>query len=73
MSSTAGLAPSSGEPLFAEAKPTGNLYRPNIEAFLGYSRLLYQNRRYTDGDLPWRYRDDEKSSLLPSATAERTI
>jgi dTDP-4-amino-4,6-dideoxygalactose transaminase len=51
MSSTAGLAPSSGEPLFAEAKPTGNLYRPNIEAFLGYSRLLYQNRRYTDGDL----------------------
>src|SRR3979411_1636904 len=51
MSSIARFALLGGEPLFAEAKPTGNLYRPNIEAFLGYSRLLYQNRRYTDGDL----------------------
>jgi dTDP-4-amino-4,6-dideoxygalactose transaminase len=41
-----------GSPLFAEAKPTGNLYRPNIETFLEYSRLFYHNQRYTDdGDL----------------------
>jgi len=41
-----------GKPLFAQAKPTGNLYRPNIERFLGYSRLFYRNKRYTDeGDL----------------------
>jgi dTDP-4-amino-4,6-dideoxygalactose transaminase len=51
MRSIAGFALFGGEPLFAEAKPTGNLYRPNIEAFLGYSRLFYQNKRYTDGDL----------------------
>jgi dTDP-4-amino-4,6-dideoxygalactose transaminase len=40
------------KPLFAEAKPTGNLYRPDIEAFLNYSRTFYQNKCYTDeGDL----------------------
>jgi dTDP-4-amino-4,6-dideoxygalactose transaminase len=39
------------QPLFAEAKPTGNLYRPNIETFLDYSRLFYRSKRYTDGDL----------------------
>jgi dTDP-4-amino-4,6-dideoxygalactose transaminase len=39
------------QPLFAEVKPTGNLYRPDIEAFLGYSRLFYLSKRYTDGDL----------------------
>jgi dTDP-4-amino-4,6-dideoxygalactose transaminase len=36
------------KPLFAEAKPTGNLYRPSIEKFLGYSRVFYQSKRYTD-------------------------
>jgi dTDP-4-amino-4,6-dideoxygalactose transaminase len=40
------------QPLFSEPKPTGNLYRPSIDRFLGYSRLFYQNERYTDeGDL----------------------
>jgi dTDP-4-amino-4,6-dideoxygalactose transaminase len=40
------------KPLFTEAKPTCNLYRPDIEAFLGYSRVFYQSKRYTDdGDL----------------------
>jgi dTDP-4-amino-4,6-dideoxygalactose transaminase len=39
------------KPLFAEAKPTGNLYRPNIERFLGYSRVFYENKHYSDGDL----------------------
>jgi dTDP-4-amino-4,6-dideoxygalactose transaminase len=36
------------KPLFAEAKPTGNLYRPNIDRFLDYSRVFYQNKCYTD-------------------------
>jgi dTDP-4-amino-4,6-dideoxygalactose transaminase len=35
-------------PLFAEAKPTGNLYRPSIDKFLDYSRVFYQSKRYTD-------------------------
>lgn len=37
-----------GIPLFAQAKPTGNLYRPNIEAFLEYSRSMYRSQRYSD-------------------------
>jgi dTDP-4-amino-4,6-dideoxygalactose transaminase len=36
------------KPLFAEPKPTGNLYRPSIDRFLGYSRVFYQSQRYTD-------------------------
>ena len=36
------------QPLFAEAKPTGNLYRPSIDKFLRYSRVFYQSKRYTD-------------------------
>jgi dTDP-4-amino-4,6-dideoxygalactose transaminase len=36
------------KPLFAEAKPTGNLYRPSIDKFLDYSRVFYQSKRYTD-------------------------
>jgi dTDP-4-amino-4,6-dideoxygalactose transaminase len=51
MNGVAGFALTGGKPLFAQAKPTGNLYRPNIEAFLGYSRLFYQNAQYTDGEL----------------------
>ena len=39
------------KPLFAEAKPTGNLYRPSVESFLGYSRVFYENKHYSDGDL----------------------
>jgi len=40
------------KPLFTEPKPTGNLYRPDIEKFLDYSRVFYRNKRYTDnGDL----------------------
>ena len=40
------------KPLFKEPKPTGNLYRPDIEQFLDYSRVFYRNKRYTDdGDL----------------------
>lgn len=35
-------------PLFAEPKPTGNLYRPSIDKFLDYSRVFYQSKRYTD-------------------------
>lgn len=37
-----------GKPAFADAKPTGNLYRPDIENFLRYSRVFYQKARYTD-------------------------
>jgi dTDP-4-amino-4,6-dideoxygalactose transaminase len=36
------------KPVFAEPKPTGNLYRPDIEAFLGYSRVFYHSQCYTD-------------------------
>ena len=51
MSSTPRFALLGEKPLFAEAKPTGNLYRPNIETFLDYSRLFYQSKRYSDDDL----------------------
>src|ERR1700693_580044 len=36
------------KPVFGEAKPTGNLYRPSIDKFLDYSRAFYQSKRYTD-------------------------
>ena len=52
MSGTPRFALFGAQPLFAEAKPTGNLYRPSIDKFLGYSRTFYQSKRYTDdGDL----------------------
>jgi dTDP-4-amino-4,6-dideoxygalactose transaminase len=35
-------------PRFSEPKPTGNLYRPNIERFLTYSRKFYENHCHTD-------------------------
>src|SRR5215469_8526612 len=35
--------------IFSQVKPTGNLYRPEIETFLRYSRQFFANRRYTDG------------------------
>jgi dTDP-4-amino-4,6-dideoxygalactose transaminase len=50
------------KPLFAEAKPTGNLYRPSIDKFLGYSRVFYQSKRYTD--------DGELCRLLELRLAE---
>ena len=51
MSRTGDFALFGGHPLFAAPKPTGNLHRPDIDAFLGYSRLFHQKKRYTDGDL----------------------
>jgi hypothetical protein len=51
MSGVLGFALFGDKPLFAEPKSTGNLYRPAIEGFLRYSRLFYENKRYTDGDL----------------------
>lgn len=50
------------EPLFAEPKPTGNLYRPSIDKFLDYSRVFYQSKRYTD--------DGELCRLLELRLAE---
>jgi dTDP-4-amino-4,6-dideoxygalactose transaminase len=50
------------KPLFAEAKPTGNLYRPSIEKFLRYSRVFYQSKCYTD--------DGELCRLLELRLAE---
>jgi dTDP-4-amino-4,6-dideoxygalactose transaminase len=50
------------KPLFAEAKPTGNLYRPSIDKFLSYSRVFYQSKRYTD--------DGELCRLLELRLAE---
>jgi dTDP-4-amino-4,6-dideoxygalactose transaminase len=38
-------------PAFADAKPTGNLYRPDIDAYLTYSRSFYHDGAYTDGHL----------------------
>jgi dTDP-4-amino-4,6-dideoxygalactose transaminase len=38
-------------PAFANSKPTGNLYRPNVEAYLGYSRSFYRHGAYTDDEL----------------------
>jgi len=39
------------DPLFTEAKPTGNLYRPEIGTFLEYSRAFHRSRHYGDGEL----------------------
>jgi dTDP-4-amino-4,6-dideoxygalactose transaminase len=35
-------------PTFTDPKPTGNLYRPNIETFLTYSKQFFANKQYTD-------------------------
>jgi dTDP-4-amino-4,6-dideoxygalactose transaminase len=51
MSNSPRFSLSDEQPRFAEVKPTGNLYRPNIERFLRYSRLFYQEMRVADGDL----------------------
>lgn len=51
MTRTGELALFGGQPLFATPRPTGNLHRPEIDAFLGYSRLFHQSKRYTDGAL----------------------
>jgi len=39
------------KPLFGEPKPTGNLYRPDIEAFLEYSRFFYRKGSTDESDL----------------------
>ena len=52
MSSLPRFAALGATPLFSEVKPTGNLFRPDIEKFLAYSRAFYRTKRYTDdGDL----------------------
>lgn len=38
-------------PAFADPKPTGNLYRPDIEAYLNYSRSFYRDRAHASADL----------------------
>jgi dTDP-4-amino-4,6-dideoxygalactose transaminase len=40
-----------GKPLFADVKPTGALYRPDIETYLAYSHSFVENTCYTDGAL----------------------
>jgi dTDP-4-amino-4,6-dideoxygalactose transaminase len=42
------LAAFGAPPTFTDPKPTGNLYRPNIETFLRYSRQFFANKHYTD-------------------------
>jgi len=48
MSGTFGFAFLGGKPQFTEPKPTGNLYRPDIEIFLDYSRLVFQRKCHAD-------------------------
>jgi dTDP-4-amino-4,6-dideoxygalactose transaminase len=48
MSKTEAFALFGGTPAFAQAKPTGNLYQPDIESFFEYSRRLFQSKQYTD-------------------------
>jgi dTDP-4-amino-4,6-dideoxygalactose transaminase len=49
MSDSPNFAAFGAPPTFSEAKPTGNLYRPDIETFLRYSRQLIASKYYTDG------------------------
>ena len=43
------LAAFGGVPTFERARPTSNLVRPNIDSFLDYSRLFFDERRFTNG------------------------
>ena len=43
------LAVFGGSPIFARPRSTSNLVRPNIDAFLEYSRLFFNEHRYTNG------------------------
>ena len=51
MSGPKSLVSVADKPLFAEAKPTCNLYRPDIESFLEYSHAFYSNGRYSNAEL----------------------
>ena len=51
MSGPKSLVSVADKPLFAEAKPTCNLYRPDIERFLEYSHAFYNSGRYSDAEL----------------------
>ena len=43
------LAVFGGAPTFERARPTSNLVRPNVESFLAYSRLFFDQHRFTNG------------------------
>jgi dTDP-4-amino-4,6-dideoxygalactose transaminase len=46
------LAAFGGEPVFDQVRSTSNLVRPDIEKFLSYSKIFYDQHRYTnDGAL----------------------
>src|ERR1700722_17688527 len=46
------LAVLGGESLFAAPKSTSNLVRPDLQDFLGYSKIFFERRQYTnDGPL----------------------
>jgi dTDP-4-amino-4,6-dideoxygalactose transaminase len=46
------LAVLGGESLFTAPKSTSNLVRPDLQGFLGYSRIFFEQRQYTnDGPL----------------------
>ena len=49
MSNSPEFAAFGAPPTFEQGKPTGNLYRPDIEKFLQYSSRIFQSERYTDG------------------------
>src|SRR5690242_8297638 len=38
-----------GEPLFATIRSISNLVRPDIEKFLAYSRVIFEDERYSEG------------------------
>lgn len=42
------LAIFGAEPLFADVKPTSNLFRPDFAKFLEYSKVFYEHKRYTN-------------------------
>jgi len=43
------LAAFGGVPTFERARPTSNLVRPHIDSFLDYSRLFFDEHRFTNG------------------------
>jgi dTDP-4-amino-4,6-dideoxygalactose transaminase len=42
------LAIFGGTRMFETPKPTSNLVRPNLETFLGYSKVMFDSHRYSD-------------------------
>jgi dTDP-4-amino-4,6-dideoxygalactose transaminase len=51
MSGSQSAGPLGDKPLFKEAKPTCNLYRPDIDTFLEYARTYYRNGQYSNAEL----------------------